>query len=793
MLVPSGLLRAQHTVGTPVGAGISPVLFGAETAAASAQPSGSERADAAHVPLTSLQVAGDEQWNGRFGIPGVPYSAIEMVAATADGTIYIGGDFEERVLGWNGEQWFSLNGGLDSGMNTMTTVGNTLYVAGNFITRAGGVSVKGLAKWSAGKWSRVGAGAGPENEFNTGSIYALAASGADLYVGGEFTKIDGVAAHNIAHWDGKKWSALGAGVGDKSWDDSGIYGGQVNTLALSGDRLYVGGGFAVAGSIEQAAANVAVWNGTVWSALGAGVGEFDDDDDALVTEIAVDGSKVYVGGFFPQAGAVSANNVALWNGTVWSALGDGLSNDFGEDIKALFVSQGVLYAGGTFDFAGAQQIYSFARWSNNDWSAVPGATLGEFAEVSNISARPGGGFIVVGEFSALGDLLANNIALYTGTGWETIGRGVTGIFGTVVGHVNAMVADEDGRLYAGGRFNAAGGVVVNNVALWDGKSWQALGAGITGEGDLGGPQVNALTFYNGELYVGGAFATAGGATSNGIAKWNPTTKQWSSVGSGVQGDVMAFAVGHGRLYVGGRLENAGGQPVKDIAFWDGTQWGAPNAAVQIYQVFDTCSEQGTSVYALTVIGNRLYIGGDFRLVYTGGDRCALSSYILANHMLIWDAVSGDYFLAGAQNAPGVSGNTIFGRPVQAFAPVGDLLVVGGNFTAAGSANASALAIFNPANDAWAAVGGAGAAGRAARSAAPRGERSGACRQHALRWRRFHGDRWWRSEPYCGLQCRYRCLERARQRGERRNVHGGLWPGSDGRRALCWRRLWQSWR
>ena len=37
-------------------------------------------------------------------------------------------------------------------------------------------------------------------------VWAVALVGKDLYVGGRFSKIDGVPAHNIARWDGRAWA-----------------------------------------------------------------------------------------------------------------------------------------------------------------------------------------------------------------------------------------------------------------------------------------------------------------------------------------------------------------------------------------------------------------------------------------------------------------------------------------------------------------------------------------------------------------------------------------------------------
>ena len=70
----------------------------------------------------------------------------------------------------------------------------------------------------------------------------------------------------------RSWSALGSGVGgsEKSPD-----GGTVNTLAVSGSNVYVGGHFLRATNSGGGAVRVnhiAKWDGTSWSALGLGVG-----------------------------------------------------------------------------------------------------------------------------------------------------------------------------------------------------------------------------------------------------------------------------------------------------------------------------------------------------------------------------------------------------------------------------------------------------------------------------------------------------------------------------------------
>src|SRR5947207_10481011 len=85
------------------------------------------------------------------------------------------------------------------------------------------------------------------------SVYALAVSGDDLYAGGYFTNAGGVAANNIAKWDGSSWSALGSGMDGASPRVYAI------AVATSGTELYAGGYFTTAdGKISPNAARASL-------------------------------------------------------------------------------------------------------------------------------------------------------------------------------------------------------------------------------------------------------------------------------------------------------------------------------------------------------------------------------------------------------------------------------------------------------------------------------------------------------------------------------------------------------
>jgi hypothetical protein len=175
---------------------------------------------------------------------------------------------------------------------------------------------------------------GVEGEVDALEVYDDG-TGRALYVGGDFATAGGVAANDIAKWDGASWSALGSGM------SGGFFSTSVFALTVfddgSGPALYAGGAFNTAGGVG--ANSIAKWNGTTWSALGSGL---DSSVRALVK--FDDGSQPapYAGGEFTSAGSVPANHIATWGCSAWTNLGFALPGTMG---TPLLVGIGDLTAG----------------------------------------------------------------------------------------------------------------------------------------------------------------------------------------------------------------------------------------------------------------------------------------------------------------------------------------------------------------------------------------------------------------------------------------------------------------
>lgn len=273
-------------------------------------------------PITAANIA---VWNGVSWNPvGDGFDrTVRALAVYDDGTgpaLYAAGDFfysgstvVRSIAKWNGVAW-SPAGYFGDPANALSAFddgsGAELYIGGDF-THAFWDPMVGIAKWDSNQLAVVAddlvLGVNTLTVFDDGN-------GATLYAGGFFTTSSTQPLDLVGRLDGNTWMPLGTGINGSSVQSSGVF------AAPGGDVLVVGGVFSQAGGV--AASNVAQWDGISWSALGAGT---DGAVNALISYDDGTGQSLYVGGDFQFAGGESRPYIAMWDGTEWSDVTGGMS------------------------------------------------------------------------------------------------------------------------------------------------------------------------------------------------------------------------------------------------------------------------------------------------------------------------------------------------------------------------------------------------------------------------------------------------------------------------------------
>lgn len=263
-------------------------------------------------------------------------------------------------------------------------------------------------------------------------------------------------------------------------------------------------------------------------------------------------------------------------------------------LAFLLVTSSIIKAGGS----GANSIASSP--DDRFWDASFGAITSENVSI-NVIAVSGDKAYVGGSFPTFLGLPSRSIAMWDGNRWRSLGYGFFNSSGNT-GEVRTIATAPNGDVYIGGDFASASGVPCNNLVRWDGQRFYAITPGITGA-------VNALYFYDNELYVGGQFElTIGGKTVKNIVKW--TGNDWATVGDGIaDGTVRTIVANSEYVYVGGNFKQVDGKQANYIAAW--------KKSAQTWLTLGSGFSQqsaslSASVLTLTFAANGdLIAGGDF--------------------------------------------------------------------------------------------------------------------------------------------------------------------------------------
>lgn len=472
-----------------------------------------------------------DRWDGTAWAGSSPYQATDFSAHAGD--LYAA--TMSQVLRWDGASW--------------TQYGSPITVEVIGSSPAGLVAATGqdAQRWDGLSWNPLGDLEGVVNQLGEyeGSLVAVGTGVTPEYpqTGIPAPYLTGI----VSLYDGTSWDVPGPQTGR-------ALKGNVEALRSYQGRLYAAGDFALPGSNQAA---VAAWDGTDWELVRENPNErtraaalTEYDGDLVVAEatplqwlldreitafngstwnvlgtvkssamsLAVFDGNLVAGGTFTSVSGVPAGRIASWNGIAWSEVGGGVDGPLlvGDPVRvaALQVWDNRLIVGGKFETAGTKDIHYIASWNGNQWH-----------DLEPTGSPP---LVVTGPVKALaaynGDLVASGsfwgtdvIASWDGQDWSPLGGGLNAAPQALYTH--------DGYLFASGEtLIEAEGMPVNHIAVWDGTAWHAMGSGL----ELPRPMAESpgWTFaeYQGHLYVGGNFRTAGGKASNYLAIWEtPTT------------------------------------------------------------------------------------------------------------------------------------------------------------------------------------------------------------------------------------------------------------------------------
>ena len=488
-------------------------------------------------------------------------------------------------------------------VTAIATTPTTVYVGGSFDyvgpNTGSGVSIDATTGMLPDVFPKV-----------IGNVSVCVADGlGGWYIGGTFTKVGSAARNNIAH-------ILADGAVDSAWDPNASRNwwetANVRSLTVSGKLIYVGGYFTDIGGRPRrniAALDTVSGLATDWNPNATGGNEFFGE---TVRSMVVSNGIVYIGGTFTRIGGQARNGVAALDeitglATPWASSSSGGTHD----VFALAISGNTVYVGGEFDHIGGQFRYCLAALDASTGLATAWNPLrradGPYVPRVVSMAISGDTMYVAGAFTTIDGAARTGIAaldLTTAsvTSWNP-GPAVNSS-GVPAAYVIVVSGN---KVFVGGSFTNIGGESRYHVAALDSTDGSLIAWNPTTEGP-----VATLAVSGNDIYTGGWFSRAGGkvrsrlfamdATTGMVTDWNPNVVGLS---------VTALAAANNLIYAGGNFSEVGGEHRSAIAALD-----ASTGMATAWNPYAVCGasrwpHEDPTVNALIVSGNVIYAGGAF--------------------------------------------------------------------------------------------------------------------------------------------------------------------------------------
>lgn len=367
-----------------------------------------------------------------------------------------------------------------------------------------------------------------------GQVNAIAVSGNRVFIGGSFTQVGGQTRYNLAAIDAT------TGAVDPSWNastgfSSTDHGGPVDALAVSGPRLYVGGQFKqVDGFDRPRLAAVKTADGLLDG--------FDPHVNAgAVRAIAVTPTRVYAGGVGIAVGVQPARPMWAFDPVTGDVDSNFITNS-DHSVRALLATASRLYAAGEFSFVdGAQRrgVVALDLANGAPTTTFDAQSDGDVNALSIVGSRLflAGSFAHVGGQPRVSLAAVNSATGAVAPGWRADADGS-----------KWALARSESRLYAAGVTGSFGSLGERNLAAarLDNGHLSPFFAPVFSANAF----VRALAVTDKLLVAGGNFTDVQGQPHQGLAAFRLLVPASASApyvqGNPVTGSTLACNVGSWR-------------------------------------------------------------------------------------------------------------------------------------------------------------------------------------------------------------------------------------------------------
>lgn len=261
---------------------------------------------------------------------------------------------------WNGMagpgvwQWhngqFSLMGGVLSanGFRGLEIHAGQLYASGTFSGWVNGYDIEHLGRWDGTEWEACG---------EPNAMTYLHKVGNELWCSGTFDSIGGQPIDKPARWNGSVWEGFAT-----------PFYGDIRAGAYYQDDYYFGGNTSSSWIPED----IVRWDGQDWVSVGGGIPDYVYGQ---VNTMVVYQDKLFVGGIFGSFGFPGYHSMS-WDGVAWTPFFPELVGCVGGQVKKMEVIDGKLYQTGRFRFAGDDRTFSVLIYDGTSICGLGSAPLG---------------------------------------------------------------------------------------------------------------------------------------------------------------------------------------------------------------------------------------------------------------------------------------------------------------------------------------------------------------------------------------------------------------------------------